>query len=132
MSQLSSDGHCLHTISGGCWMIRSASHCPQAGATPGRGHMQPHCEKVSTSVVCPCVYFHMELKGWQVGLTVKFMASEDTEEHGERHAGFTSVATEETDLQHSAQIGSTVGDWQAAFPADGENREHRLYHMNTD
>lgn len=30
------------------------------------------------------------------------------------------------------KLDPTVGDWQAVFPADAENREHHPYHMNTD
>jgi len=59
---------------------------------------------------------------------VKFVATEDTEEQGEDMLASLQLQI----CSILLKLDPTVGDWQAVFPADGENREHRLSHMNTD
>lgn len=59
---------------------------------------------------------------------MKFVATEDTEEQGEDMLASLQLQI----CSILLKLDPTVGDWQAVFPADGENREHRLSHMNTD
>ena len=75
-----------------------------------------------------CLYGISREEGWLLGLTVKFVATEDTEEQGEDMLASLQLQI----CSILLKLDPTVGDWQAVFPADGENREHRLSHMNTD
>lgn len=60
------------------------------------------------------------------------MAPGDARKQQGKTGCFTLVTSEETVMQSVIELDSSGGDWQAVLPADGENREHHLCHMNTD
>lgn len=60
------------------------------------------------------------------------MATEDAKQQGEDMLASLQLQLKKQICSILLKLDPTVGDWQAVFPADGENREHCLYRMNTD